>query len=120
MTMQRIRTQNQTAPQRNRSAALAATLLMAAADAFAQEKQTTEARLVHFCSARSPSVVTRRIVVSIPDRKLALIEDGRIVKTYPVAVGAAVSPSPAGEFKIAHRILHPTSYAPGVVIPPGA
>jgi lipoprotein-anchoring transpeptidase ErfK/SrfK len=92
---------------------------MAAAEAFAQEKQTTEARLVHFCSARSPSVVTRRIVVSIPDRKLALIEDGRIVKTYPVAVGAAVSPSPAGEFKIAHRILHPTYYAPGVVIPPG-
>lgn len=50
---------------------------------------------------------------------MALVEDGRVMKTYPVAVGAAVSPSPAGEFKIAHRILHPAYYAPGVVIPPG-
>ena len=117
--MQRISTQNQMAPGKNRSVALAATLLLAAAEAFAQEKQTTEARLIQDGSAKSPSVATRHIVVSIPDRKLALVEDGRIVRTYRVAVGAAVSPTPAGEFKIAHRILRPTYYAPGVVIPPG-
>lgn len=117
--MRQINTHNQMAPGKNRSAALAATLLLAAAEAFAQEKQTTQARLIQDGSAKSPSVATRRIVVSLPDRKLALVEDGRVVKTYAVAAGAAVSPSPAGEFKIAHRILHPTYYAPGVVIPPG-
>ena len=39
--------------------------------------------------ARSPDTsVTRRVVVSIPDRKLALIENDRVVSLYPVAVGA--------------------------------
>jgi hypothetical protein len=46
-----------------------------------------------------------RIVVSIPDRKAALVaEDGPVVKVYPVAVGARRSPSPTGEFEIVNRI----------------
>ena len=61
----------------------------------------------------------RRIVVSIPDRKLALLEGDRVVKIYKVAVGAAVSPSPNGEFRIAQRLENPTYYKPGVVIGPG-
>ncbi len=36
----------------------------------------------------------RTIVVSVPDRKLALLENDRVVKTYSVAVGASGSPSP--------------------------
>lgn len=62
---------------------------------------------------------TRRIVVSIPDRKLALLEDGRVVKIYDVAVGAQVSPSASGEFQIAHRLSNPTYHKPGVVMAPG-
>ena len=61
----------------------------------------------------------RRIVVSIPDRRLAFIEDARVVKIYRVAVGAEVSPSPDGEMKIANRLTDPTYYHPGKVIPPG-
>ena len=61
----------------------------------------------------------RRIVISIPDRKLALMDGDRIVKIYPVAVGAGVSPSPRGNYTIASRIPQPTYYAPGKVIPPG-
>jgi L,D-transpeptidase catalytic domain len=63
---------------------------------------------------------TRRIVVSIPDRKLALLENGQVVKIYDVAVGAAVSPSPDGEYQIAQRLENPTYYHPGVVTGPGA
>jgi lipoprotein-anchoring transpeptidase ErfK/SrfK len=62
----------------------------------------------------------RRIVVSIPDRKLALIEDDQIVSVYPVAVGASVSPSPAGTFSIVARVANPTYYKPGKVVAPGA
>ena len=40
----------------------------------------------------------RKIVVSIPDRKLAIVEGGRVKKVYRVAVGARWSPSPAGNF----------------------
>ncbi len=92
--------------------AVAAALLLAAAEALAQDKYN---KVIEQGSTRP----ARRLVVSIPDRKLALIEDGRVLKTYPVAVGAAISPSPAGEFKIAQRLTNPTYYAPGVVIPPG-
>ncbi|HUR37220.1 MAG TPA: L,D-transpeptidase [Terriglobales bacterium] len=61
----------------------------------------------------------RTVIVSIPDRKLALVEGGRTLRVYPVAVGAAESPSPEGEFKIVNRVENPTFYKPGTVIEPG-
>ena len=42
-----------------------------------------------------------------------------MLRVYPVAVGARVSPSPTGEFKVVSRLSNPTYYHPGVVIPPG-
>ncbi len=61
----------------------------------------------------------RKLVVSVPDRKLAVVEDGRVVKVYPVAVGADVTPSPTGTFHVVNRVVHPTYYHAGKVIPPG-
>ena len=80
-----------------------AALLVAAGEALAQETRA----------------VARRIVISIPDRKLALVEDGRAVRIYPVAVGAAATPSPTGSFTVAARVSHPTWYGPRKVVPPG-
>ncbi len=62
---------------------------------------------------------TRIVLVSIPDRKLAVIEDGNVIASFSVAVGAATSPSPAGKFQIVNRISNPTYYRPGTVIPSG-
>ena len=62
----------------------------------------------------------RKVVVSIPHRKLALIEDGQVKKVYPVAVGAQHSPTPAGTFAVKTRLAEPTYYHPGKVIPAGA
>jgi len=70
--------------------------------------------------APSKPQTTRRIVVSIPDRKLALLENDQIVKVYDVAVGAPVSPSPDGEYVIAQRLENPGYYHAGVVVAPGA
>ncbi len=67
-----------------------------------------------------PVAPERRIVVSIPDRKLALVENGRAVKVYSVAVGADVSPSPTGSYRVVNRLKHPTYYKPGTVVPAGA
>lgn len=61
----------------------------------------------------------RQVVVSIPDRKLAVMEDGVVLRVFPVSVGAVVSPSPTGEFQIVRRLTNPTYYHPGTVIPPG-
>ncbi len=69
-----------------------------------------------------PNVATRphrQILVSIPDRKLAVIEHGKAIRTFRVSVGAPVSPSPTGQFRIVHRLANPTYYHPGVVIPAG-
>ena len=84
-------------------AALTSVLLIAAAEALAQDKAQS----------------TRRIVVSIPDRKLALIESGKVVKIYQTAVGAPKSPSPVGTFTITRRVVDPTWSAHGKVAAPG-
>ncbi len=61
----------------------------------------------------------REVIVSVADRKLALLEDGEVVKIYSVAVGAPVSPSPTGEFKIITRVVNPTYYHEGKVVAAG-
>src|SRR5690242_2574066 len=66
------------------------------------------------------SQARRKVVVSIPHRKLALIENGAVKKVYPVAVGAWQSPSPAGTFEVKNRLVRPTYYHPGKVIAAGA
>jgi lipoprotein-anchoring transpeptidase ErfK/SrfK len=61
----------------------------------------------------------RRVVISLEDRKLALMEDGKVLKTYDVAVGKPATPSPRGEFRVANRVQKPTYYHSGQVIPDG-
>lgn len=62
---------------------------------------------------------TRRLVVSLTDRKIALFEDDRVVKVYPIAVGKHSTPSPNGSFHIVSRVVKPTYYQPGKVVPAG-
>jgi lipoprotein-anchoring transpeptidase ErfK/SrfK len=90
-------------------------LLVPTANTLAQQAPPAAAQ-----SKTAQAASTRRIVVSIPHRKLALVEGGQVAKVYPIAVGAPGSPSPAGEFKVVTRITDPTYYSPGVVIPAGA
>lgn len=61
----------------------------------------------------------RQILVSLPDRKLALIEDGTVKKIYPVSIGKVTTPSPSGSFMIINRVTDPTYYHKGQVIEPG-
>lgn len=61
----------------------------------------------------------RTVLVSIPDRKLAVLENGTVLADFAVSVGADESPSLTGEFKIVNRVAHPTYYHAGSVIPPG-
>jgi hypothetical protein len=89
-------------------------LFLASASALAGDLQSAKGG-----AELTPTPAERRIVVSIPDRKLALIEDGRVRKTYPVAVGARRTPSPTGRFKIVNRVVSPAYYHEGEVIPPG-
>jgi len=93
----------------NRMYILAAMLLVAIAQAAAQDKSSVGAAAPH----------NRRIIISVPHRKLALVEGEQVLQVYPVAVGARVSPSPTGEFRVVRRLSNPTYFHPGIVIPPG-
>jgi lipoprotein-anchoring transpeptidase ErfK/SrfK len=50
----------------------------------------------------------RQLVISIPDRRLAVIDNGLVMKIYPIAVGARSTPSPDGDFVIINRAKDPT------------
>lgn len=63
--------------------------------------------------------IRRVIVVSLADRRLALLEDGQVKQIYTVAVGKDTTPSPTGTFTILDRVSDPTYYHDGKVIPPG-
>jgi len=96
-----------------RAALCSAALFAACSPSYAQTQPSAPE------NAPATPQPARRIVVSIPDRKLALLEDGHVVKIYRVAVGAPESPSPSGEFKIVLRLKDPTYYHPGLVVAPG-
>jgi lipoprotein-anchoring transpeptidase ErfK/SrfK len=87
-----------------RLAALTSVVIISAAEALAQENRAQS---------------TRRIVISIPDRRLAVIESGRVVKVYATAVGAISTPSPSGSYRIIQRVSNPTWYTKGRIVPPG-
>jgi lipoprotein-anchoring transpeptidase ErfK/SrfK len=61
----------------------------------------------------------RVVLVSIEDRRLAVLENGKVLAYFSVAVGADVSPSPIGDFEIVRRVANPTYYHDGVVMPAG-
>jgi lipoprotein-anchoring transpeptidase ErfK/SrfK len=70
-------------------------------------------------TSHQPVATTREIVVSLEDRKLALIENGKVLKVYPVAVGKPSTPSPIGTFTIERRVMNPTYSHDGHTVLPG-
>jgi len=66
-----------------------------------------------------PVQLKRTIVVSLEDRKLALVEDGQVKKVYTVAVGKPSTPSPIGTFTIQRRVKNPVYQHEGKVVDPG-
>jgi lipoprotein-anchoring transpeptidase ErfK/SrfK len=66
-----------------------------------------------------PVQLKRTIVVSLEDRKLALVEYGQVKKVYIVAVGKPSTPSPIGTFTIQRRVKNPVYQHEGKVVDPG-
>ena len=81
--------------------------------------QTGTAKASAAVEQTQPAAAKRVIVVSLEDRKLALVEDGQVKKVYTVAVGKPSTPSPVGTFTIARRVMNPTYSHDGRIVPPG-
>jgi lipoprotein-anchoring transpeptidase ErfK/SrfK len=78
-----------------------------------------QAAAVQAAPVEAAPVVKRVIVVSLEDKKLALVEDGQVKKVYTVAVGKPSTPSPTGTFTIARRVKNPTYSHDGKTVLPG-
>jgi lipoprotein-anchoring transpeptidase ErfK/SrfK len=57
--------------------------------------------------AANPTAHKRQVVISIVDRQLAVLDNGQLIKIYPIAVGARGTPSPDGDFVIINRARDP-------------
>ncbi|MDD2420771.1 MAG: L,D-transpeptidase [Heliobacteriaceae bacterium] len=51
--------------------------------------------------------MTYRITVSLRNRLLSLYRNGSLVRTYPVGIGKALTPTPAGTFYIINKVPNP-------------
>ncbi len=70
-------------------------------------------------ASKFATTTVRWVLVSIPDRKLALLENGKTVRIYRVAVGKNSTPSPVGAFQVVNRVSNPTYYHKGQIIAAG-
>ena len=100
---------------------LAAVLTMTTVSAALQTSVPTppNPKAPDFAKTTLAKTTVRWVLVSIPDRKLALFADGRLVRIYRIAVGKTSTPSPVGEFKILNRVSNPAYYHKGQVIAAG-
>lgn len=88
-------------------------------DELSAEQQASQIPARKSTSKAAKDPHTRQIIISIPDRRLALVEDGQLLKAYAVAVGASETPSPDGEFTIINHAVDPTYRHDGKEIGPG-
>jgi lipoprotein-anchoring transpeptidase ErfK/SrfK len=93
--------QSQSAAARIQVQSPAADLQIAVARVNQQSKEIPPA------IADAARVRNRQIVISIADRQLAVMDSGQVLKIYPIAVGASVSPSPDGDFLIINHAKDP-------------
>ena len=70
-------------------------------------------------TVQSVSEAKHSLVLSLPDRKMALLENGSVKKVYVVAVGKKSTPSPIGTFTIVTRLNNPTYSHRGRIVAPG-
>jgi L,D-transpeptidase ErfK/SrfK len=83
----------------------------------AQSKQSSAApAAIDHSTSPAPK---RQIIISIADRQLAVIDNGQVLKTYSIAVGARGTPSPDGDFVIINHAKDPIYRGGDLEIPPG-
>ena len=95
------------------------TWLMMAMGALTSVPATAADGYVASDATAAITTTPRRIIVSIADRRLVVVENNEVLAAFPVAVGAPTSPSPVGTFTVINRVTNPTYYRPGTVIAPG-
>ena len=66
-----------------------------------------------------PAQAETTIEISLKKRYLTLLDNGKVIAKYPVAIGAPESPTPAGSYSITKMDPAPTYHKGAKVIAPG-
>lgn len=61
---------------------------------------------------RTRTAMIGRIIVNLGQRKLRLVRNGRVWKTYSIAVGQPAYPTPTGDYEINDKQVDPVWYPP--------
>ena len=67
----------------------------------------------------APAQAETSIRISLKNRYLTLLDDGKVIATYPVAIGAPESPTPAGDYSVTKMDPAPTYHKGAKIIAPG-
>ncbi len=69
--------------------------------------------------AAVPAQAETPIQISLKERYLTLLDDGKVIGKYPVAIGAPESPTPPGSYAVTKMDPQPVYHKKGKVIAPG-
>ena len=69
--------------------------------------------------AAVPAQAETPIQISLKERYLTLLDDGKVIGKYPVAIGAPESPTPPGSYAVTKMDPPPVHHKKGKVIAPG-
>jgi lipoprotein-anchoring transpeptidase ErfK/SrfK len=50
---------------------------------------------------------TKEIVLELSKRTISLLDNGKVIGSWPVAVGDPATPTPTGTFKVRNKVLNP-------------
>jgi lipoprotein-anchoring transpeptidase ErfK/SrfK len=110
--------------QAGKAAVAAAALWMSLATAANAQRASLSASQAPAPVAAQTQTTTpksqRTILVSLPDHKLALLENGQVKAVYTVAIGKPSTPSPVGHFTVISHVANPTYSHHGRVVGPGS
>jgi len=67
----------------------------------------------------APARAERTIEVSLRERYLTVLDGGKPIARYPVAIGAPETPTPPGSYSIIRKEAEPVYHKHGKVIAPG-
>jgi lipoprotein-anchoring transpeptidase ErfK/SrfK len=58
-------------------------------------------------STTAAVTATREIVLDLTRRTISLLETGKVVRSWPVAIGDPATPTPLGRFKVENKVVNP-------------
>jgi hypothetical protein len=57
--------------------------------------------------AAAPQASSREIVLQLGKRTISLRDQGKVISSWPVAIGSPATPTPLGRFVVLNKVINP-------------